>query len=489
MKPAIEVKDLSKCYQLGESSPMYGSLREALTRPFRRGLRGRRKEPAEPFWALRGVSLDIREGDRVGVIGSNGAGKSTLLKIMSRITDPTEGQVTVRGRVGSLLEVGTGFHPELTGRENIYLNGAILGMKKAEIASKFDEMVAFAGIGNFLDTPVKRYSSGMYVRLAFSIAAHLEPEILIVDEVLAVGDVAFQKKCLGKMAEASSESRTLLFVSHNLAAMENLCNRGVVIQRGEVVFDGGSKDAIEFYLSRLENRGAGTRDHVVELSRAAGRIPKYRPQLKRLELYHADGRPFNGELPTGNGLRAVVTFDLETPCLSFDASIAFDTTTGQRVCTAHSAYEPDREHEKRVGEQVFLCEIPSVPLVPGEYRIGVGLDISGCEVDWVDDAARVSILKSDYYETGIVPTRGYLLLHNRWRLATRQVDSPPTASKQALLNSFLRPSAYAAAATDDYPAPSAPVPTIHANHLTRDAGKLTRSNLTASSAHSDEVTA
>ncbi len=203
------------------------------------------------FWALNDVSFDVAEGEVVGIIGGNGAGKSTLLKILARITDPTKGVIHIRGRIASLLEVGTGFHPELTGRENIYLNGATLGMRKAEIDANFDEIVAFAEVEQFLDTPVKRYSSGMYVRLAFAVAAHLNPEILVVDEVLAVGDMAFQKKCLGKMSEVSHGGRTVLFVSHNMAAVENLCQRGVVLNKGNLVFDGSTRDAIQQYLSAL----------------------------------------------------------------------------------------------------------------------------------------------------------------------------------------------------------------------------------------------
>ncbi|HZS70263.1 MAG TPA: ABC transporter ATP-binding protein [Candidatus Acidoferrum sp.] len=420
MDPVIEIRNLSKSYRLGERSQLYGSFREAMIRgitaPFTRR-NGKGRAAREPFWAVRDINVDVHQGDTIGIIGSNGAGKSTILKIISRITDPSSGEIRVRGRIGSLLEVGTGFHPELTGRENVYLNGAILGMKKTEIQAKFDEIVNFSGVGPFLDTPVKRYSSGMYVRLAFAIAAHLDPEILIVDEVLAVGDVAFQKKCLGKMAEASSRSRTLLFVSHNLAAVESLCNRGIVLQHGRLVFDGSSKDAVQFYLHNVEESGAGARSHVVDLTGAPGRVRKYEPHLKRLELYHGDGRPLTGDVRAGEPLRAVVVFDLEHPCMSFDASIAFDTPTGQRVCTAHSAYEPDREHEERIGEQSFVCDIPSLPLVPGEYKIGVGLDIGGCEVDWIDGAASLTVLKSDYYGTGVIPTKGHFLLDNRWSLA------------------------------------------------------------------------
>lgn len=422
MTPAIEVRNISKQYNLGERAQMYGSFREAIGQVLRKRARRRSGEGnagrngPSGFWAVKDINLDIAQGETVALIGSNGAGKSTLLKIISRITDPSQGYIKVRGRMGSLLEVGTGFHPELTGRENIFLNGAILGMRRKEILAKFDEIVSFAGVADFLDTPVKRYSSGMYVRLAFSIAAHLDPEILIVDEVLAVGDVAFQKKCLGKMAEACARAKTVLFVSHNLAAVENLCSRGVVLHQGQVVYDGPSKAAVQFYLENLGGDDDRSVDHVVDLSSSPGRPTKYKPQLKRLELYDAAGRPFHGDIPAGGTLKAMIYFDLASRCTSFDASLAFDSLSGQRVCTAHSAYEPDRRHEERSGEQVFVCDIPCLPLVPGEYKVHVGLDIAGSEVDWVEDATRVSIVKSDFYGTGILPTKGVCLLENRWTL-------------------------------------------------------------------------
>jgi lipopolysaccharide transport system ATP-binding protein len=296
-------------------------------------------------------------------------------------------------------------------------------MRKVEMDAKFDEITAFSGIGRFLDTPVKRYSSGMYVRLAFAIAAHLEPDILIVDEVLAVGDVAFQKKCLGKMAEACAQARTVIFVSHNLAAVEALCNKAIVLHQGSVMFSGSAKDAVQYYLHDLSHAGPATTSHIVDLGAAPGRPSRYRPQLKKLELYTEDNRPLVGELRAGGPLKAVIHFHLEEPCLSFDASIAIDTQSGQRICTAHSAYEPNRSHEGRVGDQIFVCEIPSLPLVPGEYRIGVGLDLGGRKVDWVDDAASLRILRSDYYGTGIMPERGTFLLPNRWALADEQTTA------------------------------------------------------------------
>jgi lipopolysaccharide transport system ATP-binding protein len=374
------------------------------------------KRQKEEFWALKNVSLAVKRGEVVGILGRNGAGKSTLLKILSRITEPTIGRIRLNGRVASLLEVGTGFHPELTGRENIFLNGAILGMSRAEIKMKFDEIVAFAEIEKFLDTPVKRYSSGMYVRLAFSVAAHLDPEILVVDEVLAVGDVAFQRKCLGKMAEAHTRSRTVLFVSHNLAAVENLCSRGIVLEEGQMVFDGPVNEAIQFYLESLRGNGAASHNDVVDLGSSAGRPAKYRPQLKKLELFDGNDQPLRGTLPAGGSLKAVIQVELENPSLNVDTELAFYTLSGERVCTAHSAYEPLSNHERRMGEQIFLCEIESLPLVPGEYKIHVGLDIALREVDCVEDAARLTVVISDFYGTGVLPTKGVFLLNNRWSL-------------------------------------------------------------------------
>jgi lipopolysaccharide transport system ATP-binding protein len=256
MATVIAAEGLAKNYRLGEHQAAYGTLRESLTHAGRRLLGREHRAEVEEVWALRDVTFDVQQGEVLGVIGRNGAGKSTLLKVLTRITSPSAGRVEIHGRVGSLLEVGTGFHPELTGRENVYLNGAILGMKRREIDQRFDAIVDFSGVSRFIDTPVKRYSSGMYVRLAFAVAAHLEPEILLVDEVLSVGDAEFQRRCLGRMEELGSSGRTVIFVSHQLAAVAQLCDRAIQIDSGRVVGDGRPADVIANYLHQTHSSGS-----------------------------------------------------------------------------------------------------------------------------------------------------------------------------------------------------------------------------------------
>ena len=268
MALAITAEGLSKRYQIGELQAAYGSLRESLSRGAKRLLQRDYHRHHEEIWALRDVSFSVREGEALGVVGRNGAGKSTLLKVLTRITTPTSGRAEIRGRVGSLLEVGTGFHPELTGRENVYLNGSILGMKRREITSKLPDIVEFAGIEKFMDTPVKRYSSGMYVRLAFSVAAHLEPEVMLVDEVLAVGDAEFQRRCLGRMEDLSESGRTVIFVSHNTQAISQLCDRAIWLDKGQIVRDGSSTDVVALYLQ--SGHGAGSSKEWPDLESAPG---------------------------------------------------------------------------------------------------------------------------------------------------------------------------------------------------------------------------
>jgi len=421
MSNIIEVRNLSKQYRIGGVKTRNETFREFLIktmkRPFRSFSQGENSGRDQTFWALREVSFDISEGEVVGIIGRNGAGKSTLLKIISRITDPTDGYIRVRGRLASLLEVGTGFHPELTGRENIFLNGAILGMSRAEILSKFDEIVAFSEIEQFLDTPVKRYSSGMYIRLAFSVAAHLNPEILVVDEVLAVGDMAFQKKCLGKMNDVSRSGRTILFVSHNISAIEHLCRRGIVLIQGQLAFSGTAKEAVQFYMHRAMG-DVETSGNVVDLREAPGRWAQRRPLLRRLEFCTEDGKSLKSGVRMGAPLSIRVHFILPAPTSSFDIGLGFDNLLGQRVFTAHTTFEPVRTHDTRSGPQVFVCEIPSLTLVAGEYVLRVWMDIGSAEVDKIDNAARFEVIPSDYYGTGRSPWNGVFVLKHRWSLAT-----------------------------------------------------------------------
>jgi lipopolysaccharide transport system ATP-binding protein len=417
MAPIVEIRDVSKEYRLGRAFQHTENLREFVSRklksPFGGAHKGHSAAKEERFWALQDVSFDVAEGDTVGLIGRNGAGKSTLLKVISRITDPSAGFVKLRGRMASLLEVGTGFHPELTGRENIYLNGAILGMRKTEIVSKFDEIVAFAEVEQFLDTPVKHYSSGMYVRLAFAVAAHLNPEILIVDEVLAVGDVAFQKKCLGKMNEVSRGGRTVIFVSHNMAAIENLCKRGILLERGHVTFEGTSKEAIHRYLNTLSGAQNGL-GHIIDLGGSTDRRSLTAKLLKRMEFYTEGDRPVVEGLQIGARLKVRVYFDLPSPTNSFNLGLGFNNIFGQRIFTAHSQFEPNRSTREHVGEQVFVCDIPSLTFMPGDYTLRIWLDIGNTEADLINDAARISVIESDYYGTGKVPWNGTFVLKHNW---------------------------------------------------------------------------
>jgi lipopolysaccharide transport system ATP-binding protein len=419
VQPILQIEHLSKEYLLTRDSFEHSGVRAGLARKWaalRRfgdvNLPG--ETSAEHFWALKDVSFNVNEGDVVGIIGRNGAGKSTLLKIVSRITDPTEGRVVVRARMASLLEVGTGFHPELTGRENIFLNGAILGMRKAEIVAQFDEIVAFAELEKFLDTPVKHYSSGMHVRLGFAVAAHLNREVLIVDEVLAVGDMAFQKKCLGKMSEVSRVGRTVLFVSHNMAAVENLCRRGIVLDGGKIAFEGTAKEAVLDYLGRI----AGSRDsvrHIVDLSAASDRRFTRAPLLKQLEFFADDHRPLTNDLQIGARLQVRIHFDLPELTADFNVGLGFDNSYGQRVFTAQSQFQPGRSSQLRIGPQVYTCDIPSLTLTPGEYSLRVWLEIDNAEADLINDAVRLRVIESDYYGTGKVPWNGAFVLRHSWR--------------------------------------------------------------------------
>jgi lipopolysaccharide transport system ATP-binding protein len=355
----------------------------------------------EEFWALKDISFEIKQGEVLGIIGRNGAGKSTLLKILSRITEPTAGKVRIRGRVASLLEVGTGFHPELTGRENIYLNGAILGMTRAEIKQKFDEIVAFAEVNKFLDTPVKRYSSGMYVRLAFAVAAHLEPEILVIDEVLAVGDAEFQKKCLGKMeSSARYEGRTVLFVSHNIAAIESLCSSAILLSNGRLVAKGNTKSIVQEYLSGMRRSIASPLEE--RKDRKGSGVVRF------TAISLADGRGQN--LSTFQcGTEAMLVLEFENTSnreVKLRVALGIDNELGQRVVLLDSALLGKDIERVTPGTGVLRVLMPKLCLLPGRYHFTIFSTASGSIVDWVKNAGAFDVEGGDYFGTGQLPADG-----------------------------------------------------------------------------------
>ena len=423
---AIKVENLSKRYRIGLKEKMHENLAEALTdfviRPLRNLQRLRKlstfsengQAAEDIIWALKHVSFEVRHGDIFGIIGRNGAGKSTLLKILSRITNPTEGQAFINGRVGSLLEVGTGFHGELTGRENVYLNGTILGMKKKEIDRKFDEIVAFAEVEKFIDTPVKRYSSGMNVRLAFAVAAHLEPEILLVDEVLAVGDFAFQKKCLGKMHEVGREGRTVLFVSHNMATVENLCKLGMVLEEGRVRFIGTQTEAIANYLSCLSVNTVSLRerdDHY-----GSGEL-----RIVAIEFKDSSGHPLEAML-SGQDVDVYLHYELNAALNSRNllAGIVVSTQLEAPVFLHHN-YLTKEDFGVLPQKGAFVCRIKKLPLTPSTYRLGYGVMKDGGRggyLDRISDAASLTVVEGDYYGTGQAgsASHGPYLVNAAWRL-------------------------------------------------------------------------
>ena len=448
---AIRVEGLSKKYHIGGRQEGYRTLRETLTdavvSPFRRvskllrrdlspltfdvsqkarsrdlllftfdvsqKARGRNLLPLtfdfsqeKDFWALKDVSFEVKQGEVVGIIGRNGAGKSTLLKILSRITEPTEGYADIYGRVRSLLEVGTGFHSELTGRENIFLNGAILGMKKLEINQKFDEIVAFAEVEKFIDTPVKHYSTGMYLRLAFAVAAHLEPEILIVDEVLAVGDTQFQKKCLGKMEEVGNEGRTILFVSHNMGAVERLCEKVVYLNNGEVVSFCDSEDAIAQYMKDISDnveislRERKDRDGTGEIRATSVELP--------------------GGIRTGESAVIEVGYEVlsENELNNVTIALGIDDMANNRLVTFWNKF--NNEVFNRVYRKgKFICEIPEICLKTGDYLLTIYIERNGVTLDFIHNAYMISVVYGRFYQSGLEPRgrQGYILQKHHWRIA------------------------------------------------------------------------
>lgn len=369
---AISVENLSKRYRIGarDSSPdtLGSALTKALKTPFRNLKRLQRlsrfdesvESASDVLWAVKDVSFEVRPGERLGIVGRNGAGKSTLLKILSRITEPTAGRVITRGRVSSLLEVGTGFHPELTGRENIFLNGAVLGMDRGEISRKFDEIVDFSGVERFLDTPVKRYSSGMAVRLAFSVAAHLEPEILLVDEVLAVGDAEFQRKCLGKMESASNEGRTVLFVSHNMGAMLRLVDRCILMADGEIALDGNPQEVVNSYLENDEKVDVGEIEFPEDQSKVA--------QIRRIATRNTKGK-VTSVLDPANDINVEIDFDVRDPGAGkIDVLALFSVRHGSTLSVLNTK-DASNLGNWEVGSYKLTVTFPQEILNPGNYAV------------------------------------------------------------------------------------------------------------------------
>ncbi len=351
MLPILEVHDLWKSYRLGAQQQGYLSLRDQIM-----GFWKEKSEPPATFWALQGVDFSLSPGDTVGIIGRNGAGKSTLLKVLSQITPPTRGSVTVRGRVASLLEVGTGFHPELSGRENVFLNGAILGMKRSETAAKFDEIVAFSGVERFLDTPLKHYSSGMQLRLAFAVAAHLEPEILLIDEVLAVGDAEFQKKCLGKMNEVSRSGRTILFVSHNMGAVAQLCSKGILLEGGKTAYIGSIDGAIRAYMQQVSE------DQLIWEGQHA---PSEQVRIHRVSVQPTEAML---QISTKDELEVVIDFEVLQPAnnVSFEIWCRYEDGT-LLFCSYTPLLDLTLKNRRAV------CRIPANLLNEGHHTLDIGL--------------------------------------------------------------------------------------------------------------------
>ena len=408
-RPIIEVENLSKKYHLGAVGAT--TLRDDVSRLWGQ-LRGK-SPPIDKgeFWALRDVSFQVQPGEVLGIIGRNGAGKSTLLKILSRITEPTLGHAVMRGRVASLLEVGTGFHQDLTGRENVFLNGAILGMKSPEIAGRFDEIVAFAEVERFIDTPVKHYSSGMYVRLAFAVAAHLEPEILIVDEVLAVGDAQFQRKCLGKMQAIAGAGRTILFVSHNMPSIQFLCSRGILLADGGMVQDGPVATVTAAYASM----GSSTAAHAAGRTLAEGLNGALK--LGSVLLTDDRGRQLQSVL-CGQDCRIVVTLETAAPLSNVTILLAINDHIGTRIAQLNSATRGFHLPLPK-GKSVISCRLPRLPLSPRSYDLTAKVLIQNSCVLMAENAAQLVVENGDFYGSGRMPDpewAGFVQLPHDWSI-------------------------------------------------------------------------
>jgi lipopolysaccharide transport system ATP-binding protein len=415
---ALQVRGLGKQYRIGEiGRARYETLRDKLAYLPRKlfGAKATPK-PDSTIWALEDVSFDLERGGSLAIIGRNGAGKSTLLKILARITEPTRGHADIFGRVGALLEVGTGFHPELTGRENVYLNGAILGMHNHEIKSRLDEILAFAEVEQFADTPVKYYSSGMYLRLAFSVAAHMNPEILIVDEVLAVGDMAFQRKCMGKMGAAAREGRTVLFVSHNMGAVTRLCTTGVVLDRGRVSYHGHISDAVAHYHQLVvsgSSAGHGRAAHVLFEEEPQ---PEAEYSITRIEILTEKGEPMP-TVSTWDAVRIRFHIYARTSLQRGSVNLEIRTIEGTRVIVLSTQPDSTLPLPFEEGFQAVDCVIEELPLAAGQYIVAASLAVPNMDWLWFRPEVGVfSVEARDVYNSGFAPDvrRAAIALHHRW---------------------------------------------------------------------------
>jgi lipopolysaccharide transport system ATP-binding protein len=422
MSTVIKIENLSKKYVIGhQRQENYTALRDVIMHKLR-GLGQRLLHPLSPnkeetcleeFWALKDINLDIKQGDRIGIIGRNGAGKSTLLKILSRITEPTTGRITLNGRVASLLEVGTGFHPELTGRENIFLNGAVLGMSRADIKKNFEEIVAFAEVEKFLDTPVKRYSSGMYIRLAFAIAAHLEPEILVVDEVLAVGDTQFQKKCIGKMEDVGREGRTVIFVSHNMASVNVLCTKGIQLRQGEIVSSGTIENVISDY---LQDNEYGTRSHYRSVSKLSDDNKAVLDEVIVLDSQQKNHAYMPIDMPFTINIKWHLC--TKVPFLRF--GVEFINEMGVVVLMSVDTDSTDLHGKPRLPGFYFeSIEIPPFLLMPGGYSVKFFAGMPWVErILEVSDAIRIEIIENNSHLSNVSAEKrsGFISTPLAWKV-------------------------------------------------------------------------
>jgi lipopolysaccharide transport system ATP-binding protein len=430
-RPAIIVENISKSYRIGHQAKLRPTPRDAIPGLLASLFRGRLRGGAttETFWALKDVSFEVQPGEVVGILGRNGAGKSTLLKVLSRITEPSGGTARIRGRLASLLEVGTGFHLELTGRENIYLNGSILGMRKHEIDRKFDEIIAFAEVERFLDTQVKHYSSGMYVRLAFAVAAHLETQILIVDEVLAVGDVGFQNKCLGRIEEVTKQGRTVLFVSHNVPAVQNLCSRCILLDRGKLKLEGDPEAVLNAYNQAI----GGLKTAEEDLTSHPGRSADSKSSLKRVRV---TGRGADENfIRMGDDVQIDVHFDSQESQTDIFCRAYIKNNLNMPVFGLDTDVIPPEMPKHEVTRGRVSCRVDRLPLMPGTYSIDLFFGSHRMIFDTVHDACRFEVHAADVFGTGRIPlgAAGSVFTPFAWEVSTEESTAVETAAVQGRL--------------------------------------------------------